>query len=112
MKDIYEAVDANRAATDERERQEQAENEALLAEWEERENRKKARRRRQATRGFASRAVMGLAFLLALGAAEGQGLIDPRLATWVVTVVASWVSVWLGAWLQFMFADGGLMKWK
>lgn len=112
MKDIYEAVDAKRAATDERERREQAENEALLAEWEERENRKKARQRRQATRGFFLRVAGALAFLLALGAAEGKGLIDPRLASWVVTVVASWTSVWLGAWLQFMFADGGLMKWK
>lgn len=112
MGEMYEHIEANHAAADARAQREQAENEAILAEWRKQEERKKARQRKQATKGFIFRAAMALAFLVALGNVEGRGLIDSGLASWVVTVVASWTSVWLGAWLQFMFADGGLMKWK
>lgn len=110
MSEMFDAVDANRAAADDRERAEAEAAEAALAEWRAQEVRRRIRRRKRATRGFILRAALALFFGILVVAAQNAGLIDPRLAGPAVAFLVSWLSVWFGAWLQFMFADGGLLN--
>lgn len=112
MNEILGAVSDNAARTKKRDKAEAEAAEAALREWEAQEERRKARQRRQATRGFLLRAVTAVVAVWALALAERSDLIDPRLASWMVTAVATWGAAWLGAWMQFMWAEGGLFKWK
>lgn len=112
MNEILGAVSDNAARTKKRDKAEAEAAEAALREWEAQEERRKARQRRQATRGFLLRAVMAVWLMWAFAVSEANGLIDPRLASWILTAIATWGAAWLGAWVQFMWAEGGLFKWK
>lgn len=110
MSELFETVDANRAAAEERKRAEAEAAEAALAEWRAKEEQRKIRRRKRATRSLVLRALIVVAINVLLALAQIWGLMDIRLALVLGVFASCWLCVWAGAWIQFMYADGGLLN--
>lgn len=110
MSELFETVDANRAAAEERQRAEAQAAEAALAEWQEQQERRRIRRRKRATRSLVLRTLFVVAVQVLLALAMFEGLMDARLAVALGAFASCWLCVWIGAWLQFMYADGGLLN--
>lgn len=110
MSELFETVDANRAAAEERKRAEAEAAEAARAEWCVKEEQRKIRRRKRATRSLILRALFVLVVNVLLALAQIWDLMDIRLALGLGFFASCWLCVWVGAWLQFMYSDGGLLN--
>ena len=105
-------INRNAAEAQAQQRREEEAAEAALAKYQEQQERVRIRRRKRATRSVALRFTLVLTAVLALLAAEGAGLIDACLAVPIIGALIAWVSVWIGGWMQFMYAEGGLFRWR
>lgn len=109
MSEMFDTISANAEQAAEREREQFAEAEALLAKREALNEQRRQLRRKKATRALVLRLVSVAVVLVGLFLSLRFELMAWQLVVAVAAGVIVWGSVWTGAWMQFMFADGGVL---
>lgn len=103
MSEMFEAIEKQARARDEREVAAREERRAELLTMAQ-------AKRRKATRAMALRLAVAVVICVLLSLAGKVGMMDRVLIRFVYVGLAAWASFWFGAWWQFMYCKGGLLQ--
>lgn len=107
MTEMFDAIDAHRAAAKETQQEEEARRAAAFEEWLQQEALRKKAAIRRADLRFALRVVLFVLLAWGLCAAANAGLMAHVLAGGLLFLGFGCLGFWAGAWWQFRFQKGG-----